>query len=184
MELAGQLVYHGFEGEGALHIAGRTKRAEGAEIREDPIVFRLHVGTSIESARRAGRPSTPGGIRSQIHDRFVINRRQCAIPLGPDLERLDTRGPIARGEILFVSIEQDLHRATRHLRRERGHHRVFPGLIFAAETSAHVLLDDAHFVLGQPQCLGYRIAHPKDVLGGVPEGERIPLPEREAAVGF
>jgi hypothetical protein len=97
---------------------------------------------------------------------------------------LDAGGAIAGGQVFFPAIEQELYGSAGLPGCQGRNDRVFAGVVLAAESTPHVVFDDAHLILAESQRLGDLIPHTVDVLGGIVQCQGIAFPQCHAAVRF
>ena len=84
------------------------------------------------------------------------------------------RLPLARFSSLRVSAQRTGSAGA--LRQLGGDERVLAGMVLRAEAAAHVVADDPHVVLRDPELLGGLLAHAPDELRGGVQVEDVPFP--------
>ncbi len=110
------------------------------------------------------------------------HRHEGSIIFSANLEFLHRVGTVAHSQVHFPPVQSYFYGSTNSLCQQRSHHRVFARKQLAAKSASHVLLDDAHVTRWNIQAGGYGIAHAKNCLGGIPNGEIIAIPVHHTAV--
>ena len=181
---ARHFIHRRFQGKGGFDMARGAKGDAWSGVDIDPYLFGAYVGAAIEALIHAADVAcfTTYHVSADGNLNVDTNRRQCAILFSANPHMLLGGAAVASREIFCFAIEHQLHRPAGLLGEQRRNHRLLPGDLFAAKTTAHMLLDHAHMMLGQPQFLGHLFAHLKDPLRRFPKCQLIALPNCRAAM--
>src|SRR5437870_883299 len=133
----------------------------------DRIDHLLEVGDLVEI--RAAQVAALLAVGAHVRDGVQLDRRDRSVLLYPDLIVL-LRGPAAvhADEVIFPG-EFELYWLASDFSQDRRHEVVVLGLIFVAETGAHVLADDPNLAEGQVEIFGDVRARVRDALSGSPD---------------
>ena len=178
--LIGELVHQHFRDETSLRMTRGAHRAllSGVDVdvgmRAPPVWKHVDVRQRIVRTR-AGAAGAP---------RRRIKCGQLAVRADAGAHLRESGRPIARGEMLFLAIEHQLHRRIRGFCKPRAQQALHVGPELAAEPAAHELGDHAHVGLRNLEALREALARAVHRLCRHPRGEILAVPLAHATVRF
>ncbi len=165
---------------------GRDRMADGAVLahhvlvlehdpRPSPVVA-AGVGPTGEIDDLVGLDSGSAridGIRADAGEIVDLPGGDGAVGLDADLRLHPVVARMDVGDKALEPVGDELHRTLEQLRKRHHRHLVGIGVYLDAERAAHVLGDDAHLVLLEPEVLGKQVQHHVRRLGAMVDGQAL-----------
>ena len=180
-ELRGELVDQALEPERPLDEARRSERLHRRRVELRAVGDGADVLAVVEHPHRPLGRRVPARPADRVRE-LAVERDDRPVAACAGAKPLDRGVAVARGGVLLAPCECAAHRPPRPLRELGSDVRVLVGAVLRAEAAAHVLADDAHLVLGQPERVGDRLADAPDVLRRDVDVEHVALPLAERLV--